>query len=57
MLHFENDYNKGAHPTLLEALVASNQEGLSGYGTDKYTESAIEKSDLPRTVLMHKLRF
>lgn len=28
---------------MLEALVASNQEGLSGYGTDKYTESAIEK--------------
>lgn len=43
MLHFENDYNKGVHPALLEALVASNQEGLSGYGTDKYTESAIEK--------------
>ncbi|WP_105111015.1 threonine aldolase family protein [Streptococcus suis] len=43
MLHFENDYNQGAHPVLLEALVASNQEGLSGYGTDKYTQSAIEK--------------
>ncbi|MBY4984867.1 amino acid lyase [Streptococcus suis] len=43
MLHFENDYNKGAHPALLEALVSSNQEGLSGYGTDSYTESAIEK--------------
>lgn len=43
MLHFENDYNKGAHPVLLEALVASNQEGLSGYGTDRYTQSAIEK--------------
>ncbi|HFI0239571.1 TPA: low specificity L-threonine aldolase, partial [Streptococcus suis] len=26
-----------------EALVSSNQEGLSGYGTDSYTESAIEK--------------
>ncbi|HFI0120317.1 TPA: low specificity L-threonine aldolase [Streptococcus suis] len=43
MLHFENDYNKGVHPALLEALVVSNQEGLSGYGTDSYTESAIEK--------------
>ncbi|HEM3684039.1 TPA: amino acid lyase [Streptococcus suis] len=43
MLHFENDYNKGAHPALLEALVVSNQEGLSGYGTDTYTESTIEK--------------
>ncbi|HFI0466971.1 TPA: low specificity L-threonine aldolase [Streptococcus suis] len=46
MLHFENDYNKGAHPALLEALVASNQEGLSGYGTDTYTKSAIEKIKL-----------
>ena len=43
MLHFENDYNKGAHPALLEALVQTNLEGLSGYGTDKYTVSAIEK--------------
>lgn len=43
MLHFENDYNKGSHPSLLEALVMSNQEGMSGYGTDKYTQSAIEK--------------
>lgn len=43
MLHFENDYNKGAHPALMEALVESNLEGLSGYGTDKYTLSASQK--------------
>lgn len=43
MLHFENDYNKGAHPALLEALVATNDEGLSGYGSDSYTARAIEK--------------
>lgn len=43
MLHFENDYNKGTHPALLEALVASNDEGLSGYGTDVYTLRAAEK--------------
>ena len=43
MLHFENDYNKGAHPALLEALVQTNLEGLSGYGRDRYTVSAIEK--------------
>ncbi|MGT2910927.1 threonine aldolase family protein [Streptococcus cameli] len=42
-LHFENDYNKGAHPLLLQALLETNDEGLSGYGTDSYTESAIEK--------------
>ncbi|WP_105096963.1 threonine aldolase family protein [Streptococcus suis] len=46
MLHFENDYNNGAHPALLEALVVSNQEGLSGYGTDTYTKSAIKKIKL-----------
>lgn len=43
MLHFENDYNEGCHPKLLEALVKSNEENLSGYGTDSYTQSAIEK--------------
>lgn len=43
MLHFENDYNKGAHPDLIEALIVTNDEGLSGYGTDVYTASAIEK--------------
>lgn len=43
MLHFENDYNKGAHPDLIEALIVSNEEGLSGYGSDRYTQSAIEK--------------
>lgn len=43
MLHFENDYNKGAHPALLEALSQTNLESLSSYGTDKYTLSAIDK--------------
>lgn len=43
MLHFENDYNKGAHPALLEALVQTNNEGLSGYGTDEYTRLAVDK--------------
>lgn len=43
MLHFENDYNEGCHPKLLAALVKSNEENLSGYGTDSYTQSAIEK--------------
>ncbi|MER0123600.1 low specificity L-threonine aldolase [Streptococcus sp. ZJ93] len=43
MLHFENDYNKGAHPALLEALVSTNDLGLSGYGTDEYSHRASEK--------------
>lgn len=43
MLHFENDYNKGAHPAILEALLATNHQGLSGYGSDNYSQMAIEK--------------
>lgn len=43
MLHFENDYNKGAHKAILEALFESNAEGLAGYGTDEYSHRAVEK--------------
>ena len=43
MLYFVNDYSEGAHPQVLDALVRSNMEPLSGYGTDRYTESAKEK--------------
>ncbi|MFX3808019.1 amino acid lyase, partial [Streptococcus suis] len=31
------------YPDLIEALIVSNEEGLSGYGSDRYTQSAIEK--------------
>ncbi|MGT2757302.1 threonine aldolase family protein [Streptococcus ovuberis] len=41
MLHFENDYNKGAHPVVLEALLASNDQAESGYGTDRFTQETI----------------
>lgn len=43
MLHFENDYNEGAHPKLLEALTKTNTENLAGYGLDSYTEGASQK--------------
>ena len=43
MLSFECDYIKGAHPKILEALVRSNMETMSGYGNDPYTKSAKEK--------------
>lgn len=43
MLHFENDYNEGVHPALLEALVATNEENLAGYGMDSYSQQASEK--------------
>ena len=43
MLFFVNDYCEGAHPAVLEKLVETNMEKLSGYGTDKYCDSAKEK--------------
>ena len=43
MLNFASDYTEGCHPKVLEALVRSNMEQLTGYGTDAYTESAKEK--------------
>lgn len=43
MLFFVNDYCEGAHPKILEKLGETNMEKLSGYGTDKYTESAKNK--------------
>ena len=43
MLNFESDYIEGAHPKILEKLVETNFEKLSGYGEDRYTISAAEK--------------
>lgn len=40
---FKSDYITGAHPKILDALVKTNFEPLSGYGEDKYCESAKEK--------------
>ncbi|MGN0338609.1 MAG: threonine aldolase family protein [Lachnospiraceae bacterium] len=43
MLSFTSDYIAGAHPEIMKRLVETNLENLSGYGTDKYCESAIAK--------------
>jgi len=43
MLNFESDYIHGAHPKLIERLVETNLEPLSGYGVDEYCESAKKK--------------
>lgn len=40
---FESDYIAGAHPQIMKRLAETNLECLSGYGTDKYCESAREK--------------
>lgn len=43
ILYFVSDYSEGAHPLVPDALVRSNTEPLSGYGTDHYTTRAKEK--------------
>ena len=43
MLSFESDYVAGAHPKVLQRLIETNMEALSGYGSDCYTASACEK--------------
>lgn len=43
MLSFESDYIQGAHEKILERLTETNREPLSGYGNDRYCESAKEK--------------
>lgn len=43
MISFESDYIEGAHPKILERLIETNFEQLSGYGNDKYSFLAKEK--------------
>ncbi len=43
MISLESDYIAGVHPKVLECLMETNMEVLSGYGSDPYTERAKEK--------------
>ena len=38
--NFSSDYQEGAHARVLDALVATNMEQASGYGTDEHCERA-----------------
>ena len=40
---FRNDYTFGAHPKVMEAVVAANLEGNIGYGEDTYTARAKDR--------------
>lgn len=40
LIRFNNDYNHGAHPAILEALAATNDTAYEGYGIDPWCESA-----------------
>lgn len=39
-MFFVNDYGRGAHPKIMDALVKTNLSPEFGYGTDRYTENA-----------------
>ncbi len=43
MIRFNNDYNHGAHPAVLEALAAANDESYGGYGLDEWCDKAAEE--------------
>lgn len=43
MISFESDYNNGAHPAILDALIATNQIKTPGYGSDEFCQSAVNK--------------
>ena len=47
-IKFETDYQEGAHPKILERLLAQNFEQISGYGVDTHTKHA---KDLIRNVI------
>ena len=40
MLHFECDYIRGAHPSVLEGVVRTNMEASPGYGLDDHCRRA-----------------
>ncbi|MDO4757794.1 MAG: beta-eliminating lyase-related protein [Rikenellaceae bacterium] len=42
MIYFDSDYMSGAHPEVLERLIATNAEQSVGYGCDGYTQRAVE---------------
>lgn len=40
MIYFRSDYSQGAHPRILDALIATNLEHTDGYALDPHSEHA-----------------
>ena len=40
MIRFNSDYQEGAHPRILQALIDTNMVQTAGYGEDEYCEQA-----------------
>lgn len=43
MISFESDYNNGAHPSVLQHLIDTNNSQSASYGFDEWSESARQK--------------
>jgi len=43
MYSFKNDYSEGAHPAILESLLATNLIQQAGYSEDRFCQEAIQK--------------
>ncbi|MBR1919016.1 MAG: low specificity L-threonine aldolase [Spirochaetales bacterium] len=43
VLQFASDYQEGACKSIIDRLVETNMESTQGYGSDRYTRSAIER--------------
>ena len=42
MIRFNNDYSRGAHPAVLEALARENELAFPGYGMDEWCQRAAD---------------
>lgn len=42
MIRFNNDYNQGVHPAILDAFVKTNTESYGGYGLDEWCEKGAD---------------
>ena len=42
MIFFRSDYSQGAHPKILDALIATNLEHTDGYALDPHSERAAQ---------------
>ena len=40
MIRWNNDYNRGAHPAILQAFADTNEESFEGYGLDEWCAKA-----------------
>lgn len=42
MIYLRNDYSEGMHPKILDAIIKTNEEQLTGYGNDEHCLNAMD---------------